>query len=102
MSQQRTIRNSEGITRRSFLATASVLTLASIGGGFPKSVLAASPIVLSPLPYPENALQPIISANTISFHYGKHHKGYVDNINKLAAGPSLRTWHSKDNYRDSR
>ena len=86
MSQQRTIRNSEGITRRSFLATASVLTLASMGGGFPKSALAASPIVLPPLPYPENALQPIISANTISFHYGKHHKGYVDNINKLVAG----------------
>ncbi len=42
--------------------------------------------VLPPLPYAENALAPAISANTISFHYGKHHKGYVDNLNKLVAG----------------
>ena len=46
----------------------------------------ASPHVLPPLPYAENALSPVISANTISFHYGKHHKGYVDNLNKLIAG----------------
>jgi len=39
-----------------------------------------------PLPYAENALEPVISAKTISFHYGKHHKGYVDNLNKLIAG----------------
>jgi Fe-Mn family superoxide dismutase len=45
-----------------------------------------SPHVLVPLPYAENALGPVISANTISFHYGKHHKGYVDNLNKLVAG----------------
>jgi Fe-Mn family superoxide dismutase len=42
--------------------------------------------VLSPLPYAENALEPVISAKTMSFHYGKHHKGYVDNLNKLIAG----------------
>lgn len=41
---------------------------------------------LPPLPYPENALEPVISANTLSFHYGKHHKAYVDNLNKLIAG----------------
>jgi superoxide dismutase, Fe-Mn family len=41
---------------------------------------------LPELPYPENALEPVISAQTISFHYGKHHKAYVDNLNKLAAG----------------
>jgi superoxide dismutase, Fe-Mn family len=46
----------------------------------------ASPIVLPPLPYAENALEPIITAKTLSFHYGKHHKGYVDNLNKLIAG----------------
>ena len=38
------------------------------------------------LPYAENALEPVISAKTIGFHYGKHHKGYVDNLNKLIAG----------------
>ena len=44
---------------------------------------------LPPLPYPENALEPVISANTLSFHYGKHHKTYVDNLNKLVAGTDL-------------
>jgi len=35
----------------------------------------ASPHVLPSLPYANNALEPIISTNTIGFHYGKHHKG---------------------------
>lgn len=33
--------------------------------------------VQAPLPYAENALEPVISAKTLSFHYGKHHAGYV-------------------------
>jgi len=41
---------------------------------------------LPPLPYPDNALEPVISANTISYHYGKHHQKYVDDLNKLIAG----------------
>jgi Fe-Mn family superoxide dismutase len=45
-----------------------------------------SSLVLPPLPYADDALSPTISANTISFHYGKHHKAYVDNGNKLIAG----------------
>jgi len=49
-------------------------------------IKSASPHVLPPLPYADNALDPVISANTIGFHYGKHHKGYVDNLNKLVAG----------------
>src|SRR5690606_11792599 len=40
---------------------------------------------LPPLPYAENALEPIISQETISYHYGKHHKAYVDNLYKLIA-----------------
>ena len=40
---------------------------------------------LPPLPYAQNALEPYISARTISFHYGKHHKGFVDNLKKLVA-----------------
>jgi len=47
---------------------------------------AASPHVLPALPYAENALEPVITAKTMSFHYGKHHKGYVDNLNELIAG----------------
>jgi Fe-Mn family superoxide dismutase len=46
-------------------------------------------ITLPPLPYADNALDPVISANTLSFHYGKHHKAYVDNLNKLIAGTPL-------------
>lgn len=46
---------------------------------------AAMPHVLPPLPYAENACEPVITAKTISFHYGKHHQGYVDNLNKLIA-----------------
>jgi Fe-Mn family superoxide dismutase len=41
---------------------------------------------LPPLPYPDNALDPVISANTLGFHYGKHHKAYVDNLNNLVKG----------------
>lgn len=46
----------------------------------------ASGYGLPSLPYAENALDPVISAKTIGFHYGKHHKGYVDNLNKLIVG----------------
>ncbi len=38
---------------------------------------------LPPLPYPMDALAPYISEQTMEFHYGKHHKAYVDNLNKL-------------------
>ncbi len=41
---------------------------------------------LPPLPYRQEALEPYISARTMSFHYGKHHQTYVDNLNKLTAG----------------
>jgi Fe-Mn family superoxide dismutase len=44
---------------------------------------------LPALPYAENALEPHYSAKTISFHHGKHHKAYVDNLNKLVAGADL-------------
>ena len=46
----------------------------------------AVPFKLAPLPYEESALEPAISARTIAFHYHKHHKGYVDTLNKLVAG----------------
>jgi superoxide dismutase, Fe-Mn family len=46
----------------------------------------ADQFTLPPLPYADNALAPVISAQTIGFHYGKHHKTYVDNLNKLVPG----------------
>lgn len=42
--------------------------------------------VLPPLPYAKDALSPYISAETIEYHYGKHHQAYVDNLNKLIPG----------------
>ena len=38
---------------------------------------------LPPLPYPEDALAPVISAETLKLHHGKHHKKYVDTMNQL-------------------
>jgi len=40
------------------------------------------------LPYAMEALEPVISAQTLSFHHGKHLQAYVDNMNKLASPPS--------------
>jgi Fe-Mn family superoxide dismutase len=46
-------------------------------------------IALPKLPYEENALAPVISARTVSLHYGKHHRGYVETLNRLIAGTEL-------------
>ena len=43
-------------------------------------------IELPTLPYANNALEPHISAETIDYHYGKHHQGYVTNLNKMIEG----------------
>lgn len=47
------------------------------------------PFVLPGLPYAENALEPVISARTLGFHYGKHHQGYVNKLNELVSGTDL-------------
>ncbi len=43
-------------------------------------------IVLPELPYSRNALEPYMSRETLDYHYGKHHKGYVEKVNALIAG----------------
>lgn len=43
------------------------------------------PISFMPLPFAHNALLPAISADTLDYHHGKHHKGYVDKVNKALA-----------------
>eukprot|EP01122_Echinamoeba_exundans_P006477 TRINITY_DN1833_c1_g1_i1.p1 TRINITY_DN1833_c1_g1~~TRINITY_DN1833_c1_g1_i1.p1 ORF type:complete len:214 (+),score=63.18 TRINITY_DN1833_c1_g1_i1:66-644(+) len=45
--------------------------------------------VLPPLPYAKDALAPHISAETVEFHYEKHHRGYVVKLNELAQGTDL-------------
>lgn len=81
-----------GWNRRDLLrraaAVGAVSILASVGAPF--VARAKAPYELPKLPWPDDALQPAISANTIGFHYGKHHKAYVDNLNKLLAdNPAL-------------
>ncbi|MFZ4432347.1 MAG: superoxide dismutase [Microthrixaceae bacterium] len=44
------------------------------------------PFELPPLPYSQDALAPHISAETLEYHYGKHHQTYVTNLNKLVEG----------------
>lgn len=46
-------------------------------------------IQLPALPYAKDALAPVISSNTVEFHYGKHHRAYADNAIKLIAGTDL-------------
>jgi Fe-Mn family superoxide dismutase len=46
-------------------------------------------IELPPLPYEPHELEPHVSADTLGFHHGKHHKAYVDRTNQLIAGTDL-------------
>src|ERR1700731_5167971 len=78
------------MTRRRLIGTAlaagSLLSICA-----PRRALAqtSGPFSLPPLPYPEDALAPVISSTTIGFHYGKHHRAYVDNLNKAVEGTDL-------------
>jgi Fe-Mn family superoxide dismutase len=56
--------------------------------------------VLKPLPYAENALEPHMSARTMQFHYGKHHKTYVDKLNELVVNTPLEKKTLYDLVRD--
>jgi len=51
---------------------------------------------LSPLPYEEDALQPVISARTVAIHYHKHHKTYVETLNKLVEGTRFADMNLED------
>jgi Fe-Mn family superoxide dismutase len=44
------------------------------------------PFTLPPLPWAKDALAPVISAETLEYHHGKHHQTYVTNLNKLTEG----------------
>ena len=51
---------------------------------------------LPALPYAKNALEPHISAETLEFHYGKHHQTYVTNLNNLIAGTEFENLSLED------
>jgi len=81
---------SRGMDRRTFLKTMAVAGAGVMAAqmAFP-GVTLASGFTPAPLPYAENALEPYISAKTVSFHYGKHTMGYFNNVNKLVQGSPL-------------
>jgi Fe-Mn family superoxide dismutase len=78
------------VTRRRLIA-GSAISLAVAAVGRPYIVAAQTKLAeaFPPLPYPDNALDPVISSNTIGFHYGKHHKGYYDAMMKAVEGTDL-------------
>ena len=78
-------------SRRDVLFLAAGAGAVVLAGGFRTPAVATEPPPFSmpPLPYAENALEPVISARTVSFHYGKHTRGYFDNANKLVADTPL-------------
>jgi Fe-Mn family superoxide dismutase len=46
---------------------------------------------LPPLPYKLTALEPFFSAETLEYHYGKHHQAYIDKLNSLVQGTPEET-----------
>ncbi|MFS8064571.1 MAG: superoxide dismutase [Luteimonas sp.] len=58
-------------------------------------------IELPALPYDRTALEPHISGETIDYHYGKHHKAYVDNLNKMIEGTEFAAMPLEDIIRKS-
>lgn len=78
---------SSELTRREFVKAvlAGTAVFAVSSAGIPSTAWAqkTSLFGIPPLPYAEDALAPVISARTVGFHYGKHHRTYVDNLNGL-------------------
>ena len=81
--------------RRNFLKVSAAAAGLALAGATAASAaetavkLGASPLTQPPLPFDPKALEPTVSAQTLSFHYGKHHKAYFDNLNKAVAGTPL-------------
>jgi len=96
-------------SRRQFCKTIGAASLiGAVGTKFISAAFAATPteeapmtFTLPPLPYDQNALEPHISANTLSFHYGKHHQAYVTNLNNLVKDTPLATASLEDVIKES-
>lgn len=86
MNNEAKVNSPAMLDRRGFLVASAGAAAWLAMGGLSRTAHAASPHALPPLPYAENALEPVITANTIRFHYGKHHKAYADKLNKLVVG----------------
>ncbi len=82
------------LNRRRFLTTllagSAALALGDLVLSRPARAAAGSgPFTLPPLPYADDALSPYLSAQTLGFHYGKHHRGYVNKLNELVTATPL-------------
>lgn len=82
--------NKSDVNRREFM-TGSLAVGASLAAGAGLAQGAAmgkpvAPFVLEPLPFADDALEPIITAHTLSFHYDKHHRAYLNNMNRMIEG----------------
>lgn len=88
MKKQEKPENDFMLTRRGFIAASAGAALFMGLGGI--NAFAGTnrkpPFSLVSLPYDGNALEPYISSKTISFHYDKHHRGYVNKANALIKG----------------
>jgi superoxide dismutase, Fe-Mn family len=73
------------LSRRGLLKAAAAGAVAACFLDWPARAAAAE-FTLPKLPWPEDALAPLISKETISYHYGKHHAAYVKNLNTLVKG----------------
>jgi Fe-Mn family superoxide dismutase len=89
------------MNRRRFLSTAAAAgAVAGVAVSAPSLLVAdaaAADIVVHPqLPYAQNALEPYISAKTFSFHYGKHHAGYVKKANTFLKNSPMASMSEED------
>ena len=88
------------LDRRDFILAAAALGAAS-ASGLSLAADAKAAIELPKLPWEPNALEPVISSRTVGVHYGKHHKGYLDNLNKLLVGNPLEGRSLEDVVRET-
>ena len=85
------------ITRRQALRTTLAAAATTLISGRTLGQAASGPHTLPALPYGFSALEPYIDAQTMQIHHGKHHAGYVANLNKaLADYPAYQKWSVED------
>jgi Fe-Mn family superoxide dismutase len=73
-------------TRRDLFRTFALAGAAGLPAGMAAQTPAQGPFTLPKLPYAADALEPHIDARTMEIHHGRHHAGYVNNLNNALAG----------------